>query len=182
MEVIRQLKKLSGKILFTNPWWKYKLDAYELPNGEPGEYHYVETPGSVMVIPLHEDGSVTFVRQYRYLNQRVSLELPGGGLIAGTDPADMARDELREEAGLVAGELLRLGEHNPWNGVTSELCQVFLATGLSAVENAPDETEEFEIVRLTPSQYQRAIADGGLWDGMTLAALQLFSIHEGSRG
>ena len=32
-------KKLSEDILFKNPWWTYKRDAFELASGERGEYH-----------------------------------------------------------------------------------------------------------------------------------------------
>lgn len=162
------------RIMHRNPWWVYKRDRVILPSGEEGEYHYVQTPGSVMVIPRDADGSLILVRQYRYLNRRESLEFPAGGVKPGQSVLDAARAELREEAGFVADLLEEIGAFNPFNGVTDEICRVYLARGLHAVGALPDATEEFEMLRHTREQLHSAVADGTLWDGMTLAALSLY--------
>ena len=91
-----------------------------------------------------------------------------------TEAARLTRAELREEAGLEAGHLEEIGQFNPFNGVTDELCRVSVATGLHAVEAAPDATEEFELLLWSEDQVCRAVADGDIWDGMTLAAWSLY--------
>ena len=80
------------------------------------------------------------------------------------------RQELAEETGLSAGDLIRIGEYNPYNGVTDELCRVYLARRLEAVKGMPDETEEFEVVALPPGEIDRRVSDGSIWDGMSIAA------------
>ena len=45
---LKPWKKLSESIVFRNPYWTYKRDAFELPTGKPGEYHYVHTNGYSM--------------------------------------------------------------------------------------------------------------------------------------
>ena len=169
-------KKRGEETLHRNPWWSYKRDRVILPSGEEGEYHYVQTPGSVMVLPVDADGRFVLVRQYRYLNRRESLEFPAGGIKPGQDASMAARAELREEAGLEAASLEDIGCFNPFNGVTDELCRVFVARGLRVVEAVPDHTEEFEVLSLHAPEVAAAMADGSLWDGMTLAAWALFGV------
>jgi len=166
--------RISTEIRWKNPWWSYCLDRYRLSTGYEGEYHYVSTPGSAMVIPVLEDGRIVMVKQYRYLNRRDSLEFPAGGVQEGTDAATTARNELEEETGYTAKEFLHLGAFNPFNGVTDEICQVYLARELSAGDSRPDVMEEFERVLLSRDDVNSMIANGTIWDGMSLAAWCLF--------
>jgi ADP-ribose pyrophosphatase len=172
--MLKQLKQLSSEILAENRYWKYLKDRYTHPGGDEGEYHYVHTPGSVMVIPVTEKGNLLLVRQFRYLNRREGLEFVGGGVRGGLSAESAAASELKEEAGLVASELREIGEFNPMNGVTDEICKVFVATDLVTVDAAPDASEEFELVELRHDEFCDLIRHGEIWDGMTLAAFSLF--------
>jgi ADP-ribose pyrophosphatase len=123
-----------------------------------------------MIVPVLSDGRIVLVNQYRYLNDRESLEFPCGGVKDGSTYGDTARHELEEEAGLIAKDWQEVGEFNPYNGVTNEICRVFLAKNLAAVPVKPDETEEFETITLTPNEVDAQIASGVIWDGMTIAS------------
>jgi len=162
-------KKLSETVLIKNPWWTYKKDETELPNGKHGEYHYVHTNGASMIVPVLGDGRIVLVNQYRYLNGRESLELPCGGVKDGHTYEETAMHELEEEAGFIAHDWQMAGEFNPYNGVTNEICRVFIAKNLDAVQSKPDETEEFEKFILTPDEIDIRIASGVIWDGITIA-------------
>ena len=166
-------KKISEQLVVKNAWWSYKKDETELPSGKHGEYHYVYTHGASMVVPLLDDGKILLVNQYRYLNDRESLEFPCGGVKEGHTYEQTAVQELEEEAGLVAGELQCLGGFNPYNGVTVEICNVYLATRLTTVPPKPEETEEFETMGLGPEEIDDYISSGRIWDGMTMAAWAL---------
>ena len=170
---LERWKKISSSPVRDNDWWTYRLDTYELPSGRTGEYHYVHTEGSSMVVPVLDDDKIVMVRQYRYLCNRESLEFPAGGVKKGMSYRETAEKELGEEAGYSASQMEFVGEFNPCNGVTDEICQVFLARGLREVQAAPDVTEQFEIIRVTPDNLDRMIASREIWDGMTLAAWAL---------
>lgn len=167
---LKRWKKLSESILFRNPYWTYKRDAFELPSGTSGEYHYVHANGSSMVVPVMEDGTLLLVNQYRCLLGRESLEFPCGSVKDGSSHEETARQELAEETGHSAADLVRVGEFNPWNGVTDEMCRVYIARELRFVGGTPDETEEFELLRLRPAEVEARIRSGAIWDGMTIAA------------
>jgi ADP-ribose pyrophosphatase len=168
--MLKKWKKKSESIIVKNPWWIYKKDEAVLPNEKTGEYHYVYTNGSSMTVPVLPDGRILFVNQFRYLNNRESLEFPCGGVKDGHSYEETARNELEEEAGYCALEWRKVGEFNPYNGVTNEICRVFIARRLTAVGARPDETEEFENIILSPDEIISRIASGQIWDGMTLAA------------
>lgn len=170
---MKKSKTLFTQIKFVNPWWIYKVDKYLFPNGTEGEYHYVYTSGSAFIIPVMDDGRLIMVNQYRYLNDRFSLEFPGGGIKEGQIPEDVARRELVEETGF-DGELESAGVFNPFNGVTNELCHVFIARNMKlSDEFKKDESEEFEIHYLSIDEVEEKIRTNEIYDGMTMAAWAL---------
>jgi ADP-ribose pyrophosphatase len=179
---LKKWKKLTESVVSKNPWWTYRKDTFELPTGKPGEYHYVHTNGSSMVVPFLEDGSVLLVNQYRYLLGKESLEFPCGSLKDGFTHLQAARQELEEETGYSAGVLTPVGEFNPYNGVTDEMCRVYVARDLRFVGGTPDETEEFELIQATPAGIEAKIGNGGIWDGMTIAAWGIAKWASESKG
>lgn len=168
--MLKHWKKISSHSLFKNPWWEYKRDTFEIPGGISGEYHYVYSRGSSLVVPITNEGKIVLVNQYRYLCDRESIEFPCGGVKEGKTHEEMAHAELEEETGFRASELTYAGEFNPFNGVTNEMCRVFIARNLIRTEQKPDATEEFEIFFKSPSDIDSLIRANQIWDGMTLAA------------
>ena len=168
--MLKRWTRLSTQDLYRNPWWTYKVDKFEIEGGPSGEYHYVYTEGSSMVIPVTSGGEVLMVKQFRYLCQKESVELPSGSVKPGHTHLETAHLELSEETGHRAREMEEVGEFNPYNGVTSEICKVYVARHLEPCAAEPDETEEFELLSLAPETVDSMIRDGTIWDGMTLAA------------
>jgi ADP-ribose pyrophosphatase len=170
---LKPWKTVSTSVKFKNPWWTYKLDRFAMASGKEGEYHYVHTNGSSLVVPILPDGRIMMVKQYRYLARRESIEFPCGAVKDGSTYDETAAHELVEETGYEAGEMAKSGLFNPYNGVTDEMCQVYIARQLRHVGAKPDETEEFEFVPMTPEEIEAMILDGTIWDGMSVAAWML---------
>lgn len=126
-----------------------------------------------MVIPVLDDGKVVLVMQYRYLRNMPSLEFPCGGVKKGHTHEETADLELAEEAGFKPRHKELIGEFNPYNGITDEICRVYLARELVRIDKQPDVTEEFVEMHLTPRELDQKIEKGEVWDGMTLAAWAL---------
>ncbi|MBX7153743.1 MAG: NUDIX hydrolase [Candidatus Kapaibacterium sp.] len=175
--MLTTLDTISSELILENPYWQYKHDRYVMPNGKEGSYFYVNTHGSVFIIPVTDDGTFVLTKQYRYLNQRVSIEFPGGGIKDGITPEEQARLELQEETGYTCSSLRHIGVMNPMNGVTNELCYVYIATGLTYVGAKPEESEEFLQVEYSRKEITSAIQSNEIWDGMTLAAWAMALHH-----
>ncbi|KKR49298.1 MAG: hypothetical protein UT86_C0001G0270 [Candidatus Magasanikbacteria bacterium GW2011_GWC2_40_17] len=163
-------KRIKTEIVHQNPWWIYRHDTFEIQGKEePGEYYYAETPGSVMVVPLLDDGRIGLIKTYRGLFGKWSIEFPGGGVKADGNFEKSAREELQEEAGLGATELINVGEFCPFNGVSTEICKIYLARGLFRV---PAENNPQELIELMPrrvDEMEELIKNNQIWDGQALA-------------
>ncbi len=175
--MLQEFRRISTEVKYTNPYWQYGFDIFERADGSQGEYHYVHTPGSVMIVPRTERGTFLLQRQIRYLNpEKPSIEFPGGGKPLDLSPDHAAQKELREEARVSATRLEHLGTFNPCNGVTDELCYVFFADGLIDDPLPQDEFEDFEYLELSKDEINEYIRTGVIWDGMTLASWQLYQV------
>lgn len=149
------------------------IEQMEVKIGDKGwhTYQIVRHPGGVAVLPLHDDGTVTLIRQLRPAVDQVLLELPAGRLSPGEEPAACGLRELAEETGLRAARLASLGILYSSPGVFDEAIHLYLATGLSQAEAEQEEYEDIEPVRLPFAEALEMARDGRIGDGKTIAAL-----------
>lgn len=92
----------------------------------------IEHPGAALVLAVDEQERACCIRQYRHNAQSVMVELPAGVCdVAGEDPIETAKRELREEAQLQAEYWRHLLTTYPTAGVSQEIHHIYLATGLS---------------------------------------------------
>lgn len=166
---LKKWNKLGQKTIFTNDHWSYNLDQFEIEGVLKGEYHYVHTLGSTMIVPFISKNEILLVNQFRYLNQRESLEFPCGSIEDGLNPKENGLKELREETGK-SGSLEYIGEFSPYTGASDEMCSVYIARELFDSPLTKDVTEEFEIVVLSIEEFENKIKKNIIWDGLTLSA------------
>jgi len=158
--------------LHDNPWFALDEYAAVAPTGRSARYFLQRYKNlAVGVLPLHEDGTVTLVGQWRFPFGTYSWEMPEGGAPHAEPPLEGARRELREEAGLVAADWRQVLTMQLSNASSDEIAHLFLATGLSPVPPEPDATEELSLAR-PPFREALAAATGGLiQDSLTVAML-----------
>lgn len=179
MSRLQPYTTIAQELLHDNRYWQYKHDRYILPDGKKeSDYFYADSHGSTIIIPILGDNRLIMVKQYRYLNQKSSLEFPGGGLASGLKPEENAHKELLEETGMIAEQLINIGSFNPCNGITNELCSVYIAKQLTFIGHNADETEDIEIVNVSIDECYTLIRTGEIWDGMTLASWTLFQTEQ----
>ena len=102
-------KTVSSKPIFKGVIVDLRVDRVTLPNGAEAGREVVSHPGGVCVVPYHDDGTVTVVRQFRYPFGKVITELPAGKLERGEDHRLAGIRELEEETGLTADSFEYLG-------------------------------------------------------------------------
>ncbi len=168
--MLKKWEKLAEKTFAVNKYWTYKIDRFIIDNNFEGEYHYVHTMGSTMVIPVNSDNKILLTKQYRYLNNMDSFEFPCGGVENGLSFEENAIKELREETGFSCNNLIKVGYFAPYSGVADEICYVYLAKDLFYSPLSKDLTEEFEVDFFNIDEIEQMIKDNVIWDGMTLAA------------
>ncbi|WP_243688542.1 NUDIX hydrolase [Geotalea toluenoxydans] len=83
------------------------IEQMEVKIGGKGWHRYqvVRHPGGVAILPLHDDGTVTLIRQLRPATGGFTLEIPAGRLCPGEEPTNCSHRELMEETGLIATNL-----------------------------------------------------------------------------
>jgi 8-oxo-dGDP phosphatase len=157
-----------GKIL------ALRMDQVVMPGGREAKREVVEHSGSVVILPLHDDGSVTMIDQYRHPLGRRLRELPAGLLDSpGEDPLATAQRELLEEVGYTARDWSVLVDLVPSPGFSDESQRVFLARGLIQIDRPPgiDEEADLEAVRLPLGDAVRQVLTGEIINGPAVAGL-----------
>ena len=148
-----------------------------LPNGTTTDREIVVHPEVVAVLPLLDDGRIVLVRQFRKAAERVLLEVPAGGIDDGETPEDAARREMVEETGYRVGSVKKLSSFYTSPGFTTELMHLFEARGLQPGE-ATEETDQMEVVLMTPEAALERVESEDVADAKTLLALKYASAHQ----
>ena len=164
-------KRLSSREIFKGKIVELRVDQVELPNGKEAVREVVGHPGGVAVLPYHDDGTVTLVRQFRYPFGRAVDEVPARKLEPGEDHRLAGERELSEETGLSAGSLTYLGALLLSPGYADEVLHLYLARDLTQGERHPDEDEFLELRRAPFDELVAQAMDGTLQDAKTVAAL-----------
>jgi ADP-ribose pyrophosphatase len=140
----------------------------------------VHHPGSAVIVPVFDDGTVALVRQYRHPTVRYLLEVPAGTLADGERPEIGAARELKEELGIVAARLEKLSEFFVSPGFCEEKMWIYLATELTEGEQALEDDENLEVVRLPIADVLDMIASGEIQDAKTIIGLMLAAPRVGT--
>ena len=153
--------------------FKIRRDYLKTPDGRETNLEIVEHNGSVVLIPIDKEGNLLFVRQYRHAAGEDLLELPAGTRDGEELFEECAAREIREETGMEAGHLQKVGEFYLVPGYSTELMAVFLATELSENPLQADEDEFLQVEKIPLKQAVEMAERGKILDAKSLAALLL---------
>jgi ADP-ribose pyrophosphatase len=166
-----QFEILDRNLLFEGKVFDVERIHTRLPDGRTNDYDMVKHHGSVTIVPYDQDGNIWFVEQYRLGAEQVLLELPAGVIEQGEDPVQCAHREVREEIGMAATELKKLGEMYLAPGYSTELMTVFLATGIYQAPLKADSDEFLRTKKIPLQRVYKMTSRGEIRDSKTLAAL-----------
>ena len=170
---------LSSRMAYRNPWTRVREDIIRRADGSEGLYGVVERDDFVVILPLHDDGTVTLVEQYRYPVRRRMIELPMGmwERAPGHPPEMVAKGELTEETGLVASSIIHAGEILQGAGYCNQRGHVFLATGLQPGAARREVSEQDMATHRVPREtFEAMMRDGEITDAITIAAFGLLRL------
>jgi len=168
---------LSSREIYRNRWLRLREDRILRSNGKEGIYSVVDKDECAIILPI-ENGRVWLVEQFRYTIQERAWELPQGGWEkAIVDPEELARGELKEETGLHADRMVRLGTLWIAYGFARQKQHVFLASGLKQAKTDRDAEEHDLVVRsFAIEDFERMMREGTIADASTLAAWGLYQL------
>lgn len=168
--------KIADELVHRGHRFTLNRVRYRSEDGTEFDRDVVRHPGAVAVVALHDDATVTLVQQFRAALDGDLLELPAGLRdVAGEPDEQTAARELVEEAGLAADHLEHLVTFHNSPGFCDETVGVFLATGLTEVDDDRQGIEEqhLVVVRLPLDEALALIDDGHITDAKTIIGLTL---------
>lgn len=168
-------EQLSEEIVHEGPVFSVGIAEVRAPDGRVMRREHVRHPGAVIVVPV-VDGDVVLVRQYRSAVDQEILEVPAGKRdVEGEPPDQTAARELREEVGLVAGELTLLTRFFNTPGFSDEYSYCYLATSCRAVPVAHDgiEEEHMTVERVPLDEAAELARSGVIEDAKSIIAILL---------
>jgi 8-oxo-dGTP pyrophosphatase MutT (NUDIX family) len=171
--VSSRFERIRSETVYQGGFFTVRKDAFGHEDGEEVSRDVVSHPGAVGVVVLDGD-RLWFVRQPREaIGSPDFLEVPAGKLDEeGESPLETAKRELAEEIGKRAETWEQLGPPfytSP--GFTDEQVHLFLATGISDVDEEPeiDHNERIDVETRPVADLDAILAD--TQDSKTLLAL-----------
>jgi 8-oxo-dGTP pyrophosphatase MutT (NUDIX family) len=121
---------LEADVKFDCQYFSIRQDIVQHAQGAARPYNSVRMKfHGVCVAPIDNEGCLTLVGQYRYVLDRYSWELSGGGSLVGKSHLDTAKAELSEETGMTAEYWLKIVEASVSPGTSDEVTPAYVAWG-----------------------------------------------------
>lgn len=152
---------------------RIREDAFADPrDGSEHPRVVITAPDWVTVVALTPEGQAVLIRQFRIGIEGNTLEVPGGMVEPGEDPAAAAARELEEETGYRPAQLVKLGAVHPNPALQTNLCHSYLALGCEQVlAGAQDASEDIEVVLVPASALQRMVREGEITHALVVNAV-----------
>jgi len=169
--------QLATRRVYTGRVISLDLDTVQFPDGSSGELEMIRHPGAAAVVPVLSDWDgpdpvILLLRQFRFAAGGTLWEIPAGRLAdPAEDPADCARRELLEEAGVMAGRIERLTTVWTTPGFTDERIHLFEAHELEPGRLAHEQAEVIEVHEFALEAAFAMVERGEIVDAKTIAAL-----------
>lgn len=172
-----EFKLIESNTIYRGRVFNLRQDQVQFPTGRVAKLDIIDHPSSVLIVPIDESGNILFIHQYRHATGKIILELPAGVVEEGETPENCARREIREETGMSARLVDRIGGYYLVPGYSTEYLHVYLARELHPDPLPGDEDEFIDVVRIPAAEAFVQAEAGDIHDSKTLAALILAKPH-----
>lgn len=164
-------KILKSTVIYEGKVFGVRRDEVAEPNGLRAIREVITHPGSVVVLPVLQNGRFVMIRQYRHATRQYLWELVAGRIDGGETVKKAAARELLEETGYRAKRYSVFLDLFPTPGFLEERMYIVLAEGLTEGKAQPEEDEKIEVCIFGAKKLKQMMQDGRLRDAKTIAAL-----------
>ncbi len=164
-------ERIGSKEIHRTPFLCLREDEVRLPTGQVIHYGVVECGHCVGVLPFVDSDNVVLVRQFRYIVDEYTWEMPTGGVSTGEAPEAAARRECMEEAGYRPSRLIPLGFYHTSKSSIDETAHLFIGEGLEVAHAAADDIEDTRPRVFPFTEVLQMVLDGRITDSMTIIAV-----------
>lgn len=170
---------LASRLDYSCPGFDVREDDVRLPDGTETDFHYVDEPESVVVLPFVADdvadaeNEVVCIEEWRQAVGRVNLGLPAGGVEPEDEDIHAAAErELAEETGYEADEFDYLCTTEPTNGIANSVHHTFVARNCRPTTGRNlDFNESIRPKTMGYADLLAEVLDGSVRDGRTVLAV-----------
>lgn len=162
---------LASETVYQGPVFGVRRDEVLEPSGVRAKREVITHPGSVVVLPVLDDGRIVMIRQYRHATRQYLWELVAGRIDHGESIRAAAARELMEETGYRAKRFRIFLDLFPTPGFLEERMYILLAEGLTAGEAKPEEDEKIEVKPYSVADLDAMIGAGKLHDAKSVAGI-----------
>lgn len=162
---MQDAKVLDTEVITSAPK-RFVRERLAMPDGYETDWFFVDTPPSVLVVPVTAAGDLVMVRQYRHNLKRHVLEFPAGIVENGESIEEAALRELLEETGYRRApgcRLLSLGAFYSLPSETNKYTHAFLAESVERAGPAMGDAviERYFDIEVTEITVDDALASVG---------------------
>lgn len=179
--------KLAGLRTMYEGWARFLIASVEWPDGRTLRREVEDHGSATCVLPYDpQRRTAILVRQFRappfVAQQQESFVEAIAGLLESEDPAEGARREAEEEAGLRLGPMESVARAWTMPGISTEQVHLFLAVYSAADRVGPGgghagEGEDIEVLEMGLDEIAAAAENGGISDLKTLLLIQALRLR-----
>lgn len=140
---------LSRKTIFKADLFSVEEIKFLSLKGKKKIHHIAKRNSTVSVFPLTEAYDIYLVSQYRDILGKVALEAVAGFIDGNETTLAAAKRELKEEAGISAGQWEELARIEMVSSVFKGTNYLFLAKGLEETLQNLQDDEEIKVVKIS---------------------------------
>ena len=176
----KKWKTLETKRIFGNKIFGFREEKVKSPKTDDTYPVWImDAPSWVNIIPITKDNKVVMIKQFRFGNKKVSLEIPGGMVDKGERPKKAAIREMKEETGYKSNEIYEIGKFSPNPALMSNYTYSYLALNVEKkYDQQLDNMEDIEVSEVDINNIPGLIRKGEIDHSLVISAFYFLDKFE----
>lgn len=174
----KKVKILRSRVAYSCKYLRIIEEDFTFTGKNSHRYYLLDRSDYVIVIA--KQGKYFYlVRQYRYPLKSELIQVVAGGIEKGETPIKAARKELREEAGITARKMEKIGWFYAYYGPSKQKAYVFFAQDLKFGKQdlkGLEKESDLIVKKYTLSEIKKMIKSNEIRDEDTLSAFCIYML------